>query len=104
MGVDADDAQAAVWISKVAEQGDGYSQANLASLYEIGRGVSRDLIEGYKWYRLSEQSSHTDWSDKLRELATVMTPEEVAEAERRAVAWRPIHKAILMEGEGDLLE
>jgi TPR repeat protein len=103
-GMDADDAQAAIWISKAAEQGDGHAQANLAALYQAGRGVSCDLFEAYKWYWLSEQSSNTSWSYQLRELANVMTAAETAEAERRAVAWRPTHKAILTEGEGDLLE
>ena len=103
----ADDAQAAVWISKAAQQGDGYAQATLAALYQAGRGVPLDLIQAYKWYQLSQRSSRTDSSDQLRELASVMSKGQIADAERMATEWRPAHEGSPAEGEGsmpDLLE
>jgi TPR repeat protein len=103
LSVPTDDAQAASWFLKAAGQGDGYAQGNLAGLYRAGRGVPRDLIQAYKWYRLSEQFANTTWSDELRELANLMTTTEIAEAERMASEWRP-HKENPAQGNGDLLE
>ena len=77
--------------------------ANVAAFYEAGRGVPRDLIQAYKWYRLSEQRSRTDLSDQLRELANVMTTGEIAEAERMAHEWQ-LHKGSPAQGGSDLLE
>jgi len=49
--------QAAVgWFRKAAEQGDAWGQAELAFMYETGRGVNQDDAEAVKWYtRAAEQ-------------------------------------------------
>ncbi|WP_048954519.1 tetratricopeptide repeat protein, partial [Haemophilus influenzae] len=36
---------------KAAEQGYANAQANLGSMYAIGRGVKQDVFEAVKWYR-----------------------------------------------------
>jgi len=87
-GVIADAARAGVWFSRAAEQGDRAAQANLAALYETGRGVPRDLMQAYRWYLLSQRGSHTDRSDELRQLANLMSAEQIAVAERMATEWR----------------
>jgi len=102
-GVTADDGQAADWFAKAAEQGDGHAQANLAALYQSGSGVPRDLIQAYKWYRLSRQNGGLDGSNQLRELADVMTTDEITESERLVSEWQP-HKWSSPVGEADLLE
>lgn len=85
-----DPVQAAAWFSKAAEQGNVDAQASLAALYKVGLGVQLDLIQSYRWYRLSERNS-ADRSAQLRELAGKMSSEQIADAERTSTQWRPEH-------------
>jgi TPR repeat protein len=48
-GVQQDDAAAALWFRKAAEQ--GLAQSNLGVLYRDGRGVTRDFTEASMWFR-----------------------------------------------------
>ena len=50
-GVPKDDAQAAAWYRKAADQGDVAAQSNLGLLYAKGKGVAQDYAEAAKWYR-----------------------------------------------------
>ncbi|HEX3719727.1 MAG TPA: tetratricopeptide repeat-containing serine protease family protein [Verrucomicrobiae bacterium] len=50
-GVAQDDADAAKWCRKAAEQGSVYAQYNLGRWYDKGQGVSKDYVEAAKWYR-----------------------------------------------------
>ena len=52
-GVAKDDAQAAKWYRKAADQGVAEAQFNLALLYKSGRGVPKDLTEASNWMRKS---------------------------------------------------
>jgi hypothetical protein len=45
-----DDVQAAHWFRLAAEGGLAGAQVTLASLYEQGRGVEKDLEEAKRWY------------------------------------------------------
>lgn len=45
------DAEAASWYRKAAEQGLDVAQNNLAWMYELGLGVERDKDEAVLWYR-----------------------------------------------------
>ena len=51
VGVDKDDAEAANWCRKEAEQGHGDAQYNLGQMYRLGQGVPRDHGEASKWLR-----------------------------------------------------
>ena len=58
---------------------------NLGFIYEKGRGVTQDYVQAHKWYNLSAALG-------LRErdrLASLMTPAQIAEAQRLAREWRP---------------
>ncbi|MBI1726202.1 MAG: sel1 repeat family protein [Candidatus Rokubacteria bacterium] len=46
-GVPQDDAAAATWYRKAAEQGDGNARSNLGVLYQAGRGVPQDYVQTY---------------------------------------------------------
>ena len=46
-----DEAAAAVWYRKAAEQGLAEAQNNLGFMYWMGRGVAKDSTEAVKWYR-----------------------------------------------------
>jgi len=70
----------------------------LGTLYWSGRGVTKDLVEAYKWLYLSGQSapeqSRIRIAQTCESLARVMSAAQVAEAKQRAAAWQTafIHK------------
>jgi hypothetical protein len=50
-GVPQDDAVAASWYRKAADQGDAHSQLNLGLMYDKGQGVPQDHAAAVSWYR-----------------------------------------------------
>jgi TPR repeat protein len=49
MGVQKDDAEAAQWFQRAADQGVAFAQYQLGISYAQGRGVDRDGEEALKW-------------------------------------------------------
>ena len=49
-GAAKDDAEAAKWHRRAAEQGHAGAQAALGLIYEKGQGVSQDLVAAMRWY------------------------------------------------------
>jgi TPR repeat protein len=87
-GVQQDYAEAAKWTRKAAEQGYTPAQADLGILYWNGQGVQSDVVLAYMW--LSLATAHEP--DAVRELdlvASQMTPDEIAKAQRLARDWKP---------------
>lgn len=54
-GVPQDDAAAARWYCKAAEQGYAAAQSNLGVMYDNGQGVSQDAVAAVKWYRKASE-------------------------------------------------
>jgi uncharacterized protein len=50
-GVQQDNAAAALWFRKAAEQGDALAQSNLRTLYLHGRDAAQDDTEAVMWFR-----------------------------------------------------
>ena len=50
-GVPQDDAEAAKWYRKAAEQDYVDAQISIGFRYEEGQGVAQDYAEAMKWYR-----------------------------------------------------
>jgi uncharacterized protein len=79
---------------EAAAKNDGRAQANLGLMYRDGRGVQKDLMEAYKWFLLAERRGSPIARHYLSELTAAdplarstnnfLTPEQVAEATRRA--------------------
>jgi len=87
---------AAGWFNKAAEQGDALAMLALGTLYELGRGVTKDWVQAHKWYALASVDDgeyEQDLFDRAKrakeELAKQMTAAEIAEAERLARAKMP---------------
>jgi TPR repeat protein len=87
-----DDAQAVTCYRQAAEQGHSVAQFNLGASYFTGRGVPQDYVEAHKWRNLAasrtsaeNQTRHTKIRDAL---ATLMTPAQVAEAQKLAREWQ----------------
>jgi uncharacterized protein len=90
-GVQQDAAQAALWYRKAADQGNALAQAHLGLMYEHGYGEPRDAITARIWLNLAvSRAPSLSMAVKLRnEVATKMTPAQIAEAKRLADEWEP---------------
>ena len=96
-GVARDHKEAARLYLLAADQ--GYARAQNDSGFMLGfcEGVPpRDDVEAYKWLTLAVQRYTSRNEDRLeqarKDLATLaarMTPAQIAEAKRRAEAWKP---------------
>lgn len=65
------------------------AMANLASNFDNGIGTPVDKVEAYKWRVLELKAMGLSSHQQLDRLESVMTPAEVAEARKRAKAFRP---------------
>jgi TPR repeat protein len=89
--VPKDYAQGVAWFRKAAEQGYAVAQFNLGMGYASGLGVPQDDVEAHKWLNLATAASmgvsEKKYADARDSLAKMMTPEQIAEAQKRASEW-----------------
>lgn len=88
-GVVQDYTEAVRWYKLAASQGDEIAQNYLASMYFKGQGVQQNYIRGHMWANLSTAAgtydSPFDSPKKKRDaMASVMTPTQIAEAQKLA--------------------
>jgi localization factor PodJL len=57
-GVAVNEAEAAKWLERAAEQGLAVAQYRLGTLYERGRGVPADMARAVHWYQLAAQAGN----------------------------------------------
>jgi hypothetical protein len=96
-GVPRDHGEAARLYLLAANQGYARAQNNLGFMLGFGEGIPpRDDVEAYKWLSLAIQRYTSKNEDRLEQakkdlamLAARMSPTQIAEAERRAKAWKP---------------
>lgn len=88
-GVLKDAAQAVAWYRKAAEQGNAKGQYNLGLMIAKEQGAPKDYVEAYKWANLAAAQGQPSAKELRRGLEQRMTPEEIAEAQRRSVAFVP---------------
>lgn len=80
------ESQGFAYLEKAANQGLPKAQ------FEMGEYVfshKNDLVTAYVWYALAQRSRYKNSDKKVRELAKKMTPEQLAEARRRADSNNP---------------
>lgn len=94
--VPQDYAEALKWYRKAAEQGNARAQRTLGSMYYLGQGVPQDYVQAHKWYNLAAASfpEAETLSRNLAvynrdEVASKMTPAQIAEAQKLAREWKP---------------
>jgi TPR repeat protein len=93
LGVPQSYEEAARWYACAAEQGEPNAQFYLGQLFDRGQGVGEDPVEAGKWLDLAAAHAPAGrgeyWRTMRDEIGAKMTLDELAEARRRAVAWRP---------------
>lgn len=87
-----------MWFTKAAEQGIaepqhnlGFAnaQANLGVLYVIGQDVPTDNVQAYKWWSLASRQGSQIATDNRNRLRTMISPDQIAEAERLIHEFKP---------------
>ena len=96
LGVAQNYMEAARWYRLAAEQGDALAQAFLGTMYANGQGVPQDYVEAHKWHNLaasrfpaSEKGFHDIAVRNRDRVATMMTPAQIAEAQKLVREWKP---------------
>ena len=83
-GVPQDYAEAARWYRLSAEQGFAQAQLLLGVMYHQGNSVIQDYSTAYMWYNIAASKGISDAVHGRDVIADRMTPEAIAEAQRRA--------------------
>lgn len=83
-----DYAAAASWYRKAADLGNAGAQSLLGIKYAVGQGVPQDYVQAHMWLNLAAVAGNAS-AVKGRDMAeALMTPAQIAEAQRLASAWR----------------
>ncbi len=95
-GVSQDYTEALRWFRQAAEQGDARAQIKLGAMHALGQGVPQDHVQAHKWFNLAASrfsSSEQELRDKAVQarngVASLMTPAQIAEAQRLMREWQP---------------
>ena len=88
-GVPLDYAKARQWYEKAAVQGDAKAQLYLGLQSSFGQGIPMDLVDAYMWYSLAAGNGNAHAPGYRADLSRQMTPAQIAEAQKRARAWKP---------------
>ncbi len=92
-GLKKDYAEAASWYRKSAEQGNAYAQASLGILYHSGKGLPHDDLLSEMWFIIAAErvdpNDRQTIVDMRDSVAAHLKPEQIAEAQRLALEWKP---------------
>ena len=84
-----DSTEALAQWSAAADEGDPRSMLALGRLYREGLGVLQDYVEAYKWFNVAASRGNAEAASERNDLSARMTPEQLAEGQSLARAWRP---------------
>ncbi len=59
----------------------------LGIMFSTGQGVPYDPVLAHQWFNLAAMQGSDEAKARRRELADEMSPEQIAEAQRRAREW-----------------
>jgi TPR repeat protein len=88
-GVPLNYAEALKWFRLAADQGRADAQALLGHMYADGQGVPQDYVSAHMWFNLSAAQGEQQAARERDNIATRMTPAQIAEAQKLAREWRP---------------
>jgi TPR repeat protein len=83
-GVSQSDAEAAKWFHKAADQGLVEAQTILGLMYVKGQGVAQSYLLAHMWLNLAAAQGEAEALADRDQLARMMTPAQIAEAQRLA--------------------
>ncbi len=83
-GVPQDYAEAVKWYRLAADQGVADAQTMLGVMYARGQGIPQDYVTAHMWANIAFSTGHEDGGLLRDTIAELMTPEQIAEAQRRA--------------------
>lgn len=89
MGMQHDDAESAKWYLRAAELGHAMAQRNIGMAYRYGQGVPKDQVTGLMWLNLAVAQGYKRAVEERDDLASELTPAQVAEAKKLTDAWKP---------------
>jgi len=89
-GVPQDDQEAAKWYRLAAEQGDASAQSTLGMMYGTGKGVPQDYLLAHMWVNMAAAQGNEAGSKGVKILEEIMTPQQIAEAQRLVREWKAI--------------
>ena len=72
------------WFRLAADQGFAGAQSNLGVMYYNGEGVPQDYVTAHMWFNIASSMGNESGGKAREEVAGRMTPEQIAEAQRRA--------------------
>lgn len=76
-------------LETAAMQGDAKAMYELGKRYENGVGVIQNYVQAHAMYNISASRGYTDAPKARDALAKKMTAEQLAEAQKIAINWRP---------------
>ena len=71
------------------KQGHPVAQYQIGQAYGVGQGFEQDYVQAHMWVNLSAASGYEIAIERRDVFAKLMTPEQIAEAQRLARDWRP---------------
>jgi len=78
-----------------AEAGDAEAQLDLGVMYATGAGVPQDYVEAHMWFNIAASRATGEARENAVEardgLAGLMSPTQIAEAQRLAHEWDTAH-------------
>ena len=90
-GVTQDYKEAIKWYRKAAKQGHVSAQNNLGFMYYNGQGITQDYVQAHKWFNLAAVNGNATAKKNRDLVADLMTPAQIAEAQKLAREWKPEH-------------
>ena len=95
-------AEALKWYKKAAEQEHPVAQFGLGVMYSEGEGVPQNYIEGYVWLSVASAKGIKDAKQHLSFIGSKMTPEQIAEAKKKAAVFsEKINRGLLRSSRGE---
>ena len=75
----------------MASSGNAAVLFELGLMYATGRDGEQDMVAAHKWFNLSAYRGNETAKMRREEIASEMTKEQIAEAQREARAWITQH-------------
>ena len=84
--------EAAKWWKKSAEQGHSKAQFNLGLMYIQTKGVIQDFVMAHMYFNIAAVSGYKDAIKNRGLVEVLMTPSQIAEAQKLAREWMRKHQ------------